>query len=518
MKTGSSSSRGDTIVERLLAILLNPWFLAAAVVIILLLVSLELVKPADEAIWEYAAWLWAVHGDPPYVGCFENKPPGIFLLYRAVYAVFGLNLWPVRIFGVAAILGTMFLLYGVGRRYQGRVSGAMAALVFGLAAASQVTEGYMLAVTETFMTFFTVLAFYLLSLLHLRPATQNRRRYMLGVGAALGAALSFKQVALADAIGLVPMFYMASREDASLRGMVRDVLLVLFAGAVVTSLCLLPLLASGVTVADYWNGTWGILFSQTNALATGQRLKLIASAWTNPAMAAYYPLVLLFLFQKNRLQKAGVPFWCLLFWVGMAFLGSSSSNVFRHQIKQTMAPLALAAGLGIGVTVASTAGFSSRWVLWLYLSVVAALAPLNSVLIGVAKHTMPDAMPCPGALEEQTHRQLAAYIRGHTDPEDCIYIWAISSHPIHLYCERRSSCRYFNAIFRYAPDFETRTAADLAARPPKLIAISDPVGDLPCPPESVRRLLARDCASVCRIGDFEVFLRVGVPAAGDHRK
>jgi hypothetical protein len=213
-----------------------------------------------------------------------------------------------------------------------------------------------------------------------------------------------------------------------------------------------------------------------------------------------------------------VPFWCLLFWLGMAFLGSSSSDVFRHQIKQLMAPLALAAGLGVGVTVASTAGFSSRWVLWLYLSVVAALTPLNSVLIGVAKHAMPHAMPCPGAAEEQTNRQLAAYIRQHTDPGDCIYIWAIGSHPIHLYAERRSSCRYFNAIFRYLPDFEARTAAELAARPPKLMAISDPIGDLPDPPECVRKLLARDYNPVCRIGEFEVFRRVQSPKSGAHPK
>ncbi len=287
------------------------------------------------------------------------------------------------------------------------------------------------------------------------------------------------------------------------------------AGSAVTALTLLPFLASGVTFRDYWNGAWRILFSQTGSLSAGKRLKLIASTWTNPAMAAYYPLILLFLFQKTRLQKAGIPFWCLLFWLCLTFLGANGGRVYKHQIKEVMVPLSLAAGLGIGISVESTAGFTARWVLSLYLSVVAALTPFNSVLIGIAKQALPNVMPCPRATEEQTNRRLAEYIRAHTTPSECIYIWAINSHPIHLYAERRSSCRYFNAIFRFAPDFEATTAADLAARPPKLILIDDPAGDLPSPPACVLHVLARAYTSACRIGSLEVFQqRVPEPPVG----
>ena len=181
-----------------------------------------------------------------------------------------------------------------------------------------------------------------------------------------------------------------------------------------------------------------------------------------------------------------------MFWLCLAFAGANASHVYKHQLKQVMLPLSLAAGLGIGVLAESTAGFTSRWLLWLYLSVVAALAPFNSAIIGIARYGLPDVMPCPGAEEERTDRRLAEYIRWHTDPSECIYIWAIYSHPIHLYAERRSSCRYFNAIFRYVPDFEARTAADLAARPPKLILINDRGDKVPPPPDCVAQLLARE--------------------------
>ncbi len=505
MRASLNESRGDAILGRILAILLNPWFLAAASAILLLLVSLELASLIDEAIWEYSAWLWAVHGDPPYVGSFENKPAGIFLLYRLSYAIFGLSLWPARLLSVAAMVATLLLLHAIGKRYQGRIAGAMSALIFSLAMAHHVTDGYMLAVTETFMVFFTTTVFYGLSSVYWHRPKRASPRLMLGVGAALGAALCFKQIALADMIGLIPMYWMATRQSASLRGVLRDVLLMLLAGGAVTMLSLLPLLAGGVTLRDYWNGAWGILFHQSGALSAGERLKLMFSTWTDPGLTVFYPLVLLFVFQKTRLQKAGVPFWCLLFWLGMAFVGANASNVYKHQIKQVMAPLSLVAGLGIGISFKTVAGFASWWLLWLYLSIVAAMVPLNSVLIGIAKHTMPRVMPCPGAVEERTDRRLAEYIRANTAPSECIYVWALNSHPIHLYAERRSSSRYFNAIFHFAPDFEATTAADLVARPPKLIFIKDPTDKLPPPPACVSRLLAESYRPACRIDCFQVY-------------
>ena len=121
MKASPNQSRGDALLERLLAVLLNRWFLAAVATTFLFLASLELACPRDEAIWEYSAWLWAEHGDPPYVGSFENKPAGIFLLYRLSYAAFGLNLWPVRILSVAATIGALLLLYALGGATKARL-------------------------------------------------------------------------------------------------------------------------------------------------------------------------------------------------------------------------------------------------------------------------------------------------------------------------------------------------------------------------------------------------------------
>lgn len=507
-------SQNGVFLERLLAILLSRWFLAALAAILLMLVSLELASLIDEAIWEYAAWLWAVHGDPPYVGCFENKPVGIFLLYRACYAIFGLSLWPGRILGAAAIVGTLLLVYSIAQGYRGRIAGAMAALIFAFAMTSHTTDGYMLAVTESFMIFFTATAFYLLSSVYWQRRVHPERSVgcwpLLGIGAAFGAALGFKQIALVDVLGLIPMYCVATQPNLSPRRLLRDVLLMLLGGGCVTVLSLVPLLIAGVTLQDYWSGAWSILFYQTGALPMGQRLKLVASTWSNPAVAVYYPFLLLFLFQKSRLQKSGIPFWSLLFWLCVTFVGANASNVYRHHLKEVMLPFSLIAGIGIGSAVESLGRwFTPRWLLWLYLSIIAALAPLDSVLIGVGRRTTSDVASCPDVLRDQTHRHLARYIRTHTTSSECIYIWAIYSHPIHLYAERRSSTRYFNAVFRFAPDFEATIAKELAARPPRLILIQAPVGDLPKPPSCVVQLLAKDYTAACHIGDFQIYERSG---------
>ena len=149
---------------RLYRILVNPWFLLAMITILILFLATQLLVPCDEAMWAYCSWLWSAHGVPPYVGSIENKSPGIFLLYRLSYALFGLSYMPPRLLDVAAVLGTMLLLYFLGKRYQGRFTGAMTAVIFGLMMTSERTDGSATAYTEVFLVFFTTLAFYLLTL------------------------------------------------------------------------------------------------------------------------------------------------------------------------------------------------------------------------------------------------------------------------------------------------------------------------------------------------------------------
>ena len=512
-----NESRGDVFAKRLLVVLFNPWFLAAATAIVLGAVSLSYAGPVDEAIWGYCSWLWAVHGEPPYSASIENKPAGILLLHRACYAIFGQSLLPVRMLGLVATVATMLLVYAASRRYQGKIAGAMSALFFGLASASPATDGNTLGFTETFMDFFSATAFFLLSMVYWRGPQRRVWPYMLGVGAALGTALTFKQVALVDLIGLIPMYWVARGHNAPIARILGDVLLMAVAGGVLTVLSILPFLASGTTLGEYVYAAWVILWYQAGQIPVLRRLRLFTSIWTNGPLVTFYPLVLLYLFQKDRLRDAGVPFGSLLFWLVLDFAAANTSNMFPHQVKPLLVPLSMIGGIGVGVFVQALDHCRPKWLLWMYLSSVLLLFPANSIVVGIARSAHLSRNVSADMREQRAYRLAVDYVRSHTDPSDCVYIWAFHSHVIHIYSERRSPCRYFNLIHCFMPDFEVATVADLAARPPKLILIEDSLEtqedqwehEASSPPAYIWRLLAQDYVPTCRIADrLQVFRRL----------
>ena len=270
---------------------------------------------------------------------------------------------------------------------------------------------------------------------------------------------------------------------------------------------LLPLLASGVTLRDCNDAILGILVCSVGQFPLLYRLRLFVSTWSNGPLVAIYPLVLLYLFQKDRLQNAGIPFWSLLFWLCLDFAGANAGSMFRHQIKPVLVPLSLIAGIAVGSFMQSFGRFSPRWLLWTYLSVVIVLFPVNSVVVGIARNLCPNPIPSDDIRKDITFRRVADYVRSHTDPADFIYIWARNSHAILWYAERRSPSRYYNSLFRCMPDFEATTIAAINARRPKLILISDGPDEF-APPRWLPHLLARDYAPACRIDDYQVFRRI----------
>src|SRR5690242_2430802 len=57
------------------------------------------------------------HGYRLYVDIWENKPPGVYALYRAVYQAAGPSLLAVRALSTLACLSVVLLVYAISRRY-----------------------------------------------------------------------------------------------------------------------------------------------------------------------------------------------------------------------------------------------------------------------------------------------------------------------------------------------------------------------------------------------------------------
>ncbi len=238
MKVDSVEYSGGDLCGFRYPILLNPWFLMAAAVFLGVLLSFTTVYLDDESIWGYCGWLWSAHGEPPYLRSFENKPAGIFLLYWLSNTLFVATVWPVRCLALAALAGILFMLFKIGSHYQSRVGGAMAALIFALFTLNNATDGAYVVTTEAFMLLFVATAVYLLS--QLTHPTQKRWFYTLGSGLAFGAAMGFKQIAVLDIIGLIPLYLVAVRGNASVRIIMGDVLWMLLGCVAVTAIEFLP--------------------------------------------------------------------------------------------------------------------------------------------------------------------------------------------------------------------------------------------------------------------------------------
>jgi 4-amino-4-deoxy-L-arabinose transferase-like glycosyltransferase len=90
----SNSARGRRLVAALL-------FVAA---IVLGLPSLTFPFGSDQALYYYVAREWLLRGAVPYLHTFDHKTPGIYLLHAAVIALFGENMWGIRVADLACTL------------------------------------------------------------------------------------------------------------------------------------------------------------------------------------------------------------------------------------------------------------------------------------------------------------------------------------------------------------------------------------------------------------------------------
>jgi hypothetical protein len=503
--TDSADDGGGNPSEFPCPILVNPWFLAAVTTVLGLIAALT-TTTYDEALWGYCGWLWSVHGEPPYIGAFENKPAGIFLLYRFSWSVFGAPA-PVGIVNRLASGGTVLMLYMTGRRLKGWIAAVFSALIFGLYSINRATDGTFWVRTETFMLFFTAVGLYLVVKIYSEPPSGARRAYAFGAGLALGAALNFKQIAIMDVVGLAPLLFLAVRRGSSNAGAARDIGMVLFGGLTITALEFAPLAASGVTLRDYWRAVVESLFLLRGHQSIVSHARSFLANWTQGPLVLCLPLVLAFLVNKRSLQRSKVPFWSLLFWLGMAFVGANASaDMYPHQLRQAMLPLSVVAGLGISCLAQTLYRYGPKVLLWLYVSLVVLLVPYIDLIEVAADYLVPLGLNRPETSDRASERRVVEYIQSQTDPSDFIYIWYPKG-SIKFYAQRRCSSRYFVPDFRFMPDFEALITEDLAARPPKIVLINDEPNVAPPPPSCLRKLLDTNYTPSSRIHYYTVYRR-----------
>lgn len=86
----------------------------------------------ETALDENTHCLMAAHvldGHLPYLQFLDNKPPGIFFLLAGAMALFGEHLLVVRLVGDLSLLASCVAVFAIARRWSGRTSAGLAALL-----------------------------------------------------------------------------------------------------------------------------------------------------------------------------------------------------------------------------------------------------------------------------------------------------------------------------------------------------------------------------------------------------
>jgi 4-amino-4-deoxy-L-arabinose transferase-like glycosyltransferase len=445
----------------------------------------------DEGEYAYIAQRM-LEGDVPYRDAFDQKPPGVFLVYAAAFAVLGQSIESIHLMMYLWTAATAFVLFALLRRLAGELPAAFAALVFSIAAVDPRLVATA-ANTEIFMLLPMVAATHCM----LRGLAGNRWGWWLACGLLSAAACWIKQVAAANLV-FIAVFaagdLLSRRPRPSLRSVLRVYALLGLGGG---------LASAPVLLYFAFQGAWGpfidavllhnLAYSQDLSTAAGLRNASFWLARQAPSLGAFWALALCALViprlagRRVRLLLAG--------WALASLVGVSIGLHFRpHYFIQLLPALAALCGVAVGGAARWLLARPGRGQAWAGLAalVLLVLAPPVAANWGTLRAGSPNAIsrkiyglnPFPESLE------IANYIRSTSEADDSVYV--VGSEPqILFYAERRSATRYIffyplTARFPDAAERQREVMREVTAAEPRYVVMTNLRTSLLMTPDSER--------------------------------
>jgi len=241
----------------------------AAVRIRLLGIPLE----RDEGGFAYIGRL-ILHGSPIYHDAFDFKPPGLYLAYAGMMALFGESPAGVHAGFLVVNLVSILLLFRIARRYSGVGGGLAAAFVFAFLSLTPNVLGF--AGHATHLVVVCMLAGYDLLL----SAGGRKKAVTFAAGAAFGLAGMMKQPGILFMVAGIVLIVERRKEEGLAGPLLRFV-----AGAVAAAglLTLWVALAGDFRQFVYWNFVYGVEFG--SQVGPGEALRLLPGILTQAAGA-----------------------------------------------------------------------------------------------------------------------------------------------------------------------------------------------------------------------------------------
>jgi 4-amino-4-deoxy-L-arabinose transferase-like glycosyltransferase len=439
--------------------LTSPALFALFLFLLLMLISLTKAMNNDEGMWSYIGRVWSENGIPPYLGTVENKTPGIFEFFALSNILFGVNLLFARLVGVAVIVFSALLIFNIGNKLHSRNAGVISMYIFGLTTTWGLLDGECVSQTESFMILFSTLSFYFV----LKGKDQKHWKALnLLAGISIGLAIAFKQIAIMTTIALVIFVIIYVFKDKPRRDLFIALILIITGIVISTLLSIVPLLLSGVTLKDYYDGAWMILLNPGSSANSPDRLYGFFRVWFNSRMVVFYAAFILLVFQRDIVKNKF--FIALIIWLFFDFMGvNAAGTYFGHQLKQIIPSLSLIVGILLANILAvgnpeNIENTETKNVSKIILVLILILFPYQDVVINGYLKGYPE-----------NDKKLGLWLKEKTNPDDYIYVLARSGNPVLSYSERISSSKYFNSFFVTGEKEKKQVLSDLNAKPPVYI-------------------------------------------------
>ncbi|MEW4924824.1 glycosyltransferase family 39 protein [Algibacter sp. 2305UL17-15] len=440
-------------------LLFNPFAIGVFLFAVLVFISFYPYILYDEVLWSYIGRIWNENNLVPYVNSVENKPPGIFILYKLNQLFFDGNIFFIRLFGAICSVLSSFLLYKIGKLLNGHLCGMLCMSIFGLMMSWFLMNGWSLAHTETFMVFFSILAFYLF----VKHKMAKHFKYILfGIGTLLGCSLFFKQIAITTIVAF--FLFVLIDKKSSLKSKLRDILRIGFGVIFINLSGFLVLYMSGVSLLQYLEGSWLILLnSGSSGTGFSDYMEGFFKTFFCSRFLMLYPLLILVYLKRELFKKE--LYVLVLLWFLLDFSGAIlSGNFYGHQLKQMLPSLSILFGIVL-----------SNYKLFGKTNFLKQLSDVKILILVIVYFFPYLQMAKVGKslwyTKNLDHKVAAKWIKNNSSKQDYIYLFGADYKLIStlLYSERVSSSKYFSSMFVSREEQRQQIFSEIMAKPPKYI-------------------------------------------------
>ena len=469
---------------------------ASAGALLLRIASVAEPLGIDQSLWASAVRGMS-RGQLLYRDVWEQRPPGIYLIYLAAFRVFGWTPATVAWLDIFASAATMVLLYAIVRPLGGRTTAAVAATLYALLTMPAWLYRYggflERSVCETFIAVCASLA--ALCAVHWRAGQSNLTA--IGVGFFSGAAMVLKPNAglyLPALLGWMLLYRHGSAAPGRARAL-RPIGLAITSAAIVPAITIIWLWSIGVldeariAVLDFNRFYVGQGFT-----VGGFALAFSKAVWlrmkTDPLWLAGGVGALVALWELARTRRLSPVAGLAVLWGGAAALAIIVNGIrlFNSYFIQALAPLAV---LAAWLLADAVRGSLVRRLIGVSTGALMLLVLLQrhypAKVLGSARMDF-DALTgrsSPASYLDQfggyanrrgysarANAELADYVREHTAPDDRVFLFGINGAGVYFNADRLTAHRFLRVNFFVPTEFPDprfqleRVVEDLAASRP----------------------------------------------------